>query len=182
MVLGEIVKAQGLRGEARIRSGICDPENFLLPEVLLRAPDKTMESVQVLAYRRQKGAYVLRFAGFSNIDQVQARIGWELVCYGSRLPELPADEYYHFQLIGLPVFNLVGDKLGILREIMTIPANEVYVIKLDDDDQGEELLLPAVSLYIKEIDLAAGRMVVDPAGKQENLTDSASSMEITNDC
>ncbi len=171
MVLGEIVKAQGLRGEARVRSEISEPENFLLPEVWLRAPDQTLESIQVLAWRRQKGAYVLRFAGFSSIDQIQARIGWQLVCYGSRLPELPADEYYHFQLIGLPVFNPAGDKLGTLREIMTIPANEVYVIK-PDDDEGEELLLPAVSLYIKEIDPEAGRMVVDPAGMRKVLTDS----------
>ncbi len=167
VVLGEIVKAQGLRGEVKVRSEIYDPENFLLPGVLLRAPDGTTEPVQVLSYRVQKGAFVLRFDGFSDISQVQARIGWELVCYGSWLPPLPTDEYYHFQLIGLPVFDQAGEKLGLLHEIMTIPPNEVYVIKPDDKEQGEELLLPAVGLYIKEIDIEAGRIVVDPAGTQD---------------
>ncbi len=168
VVLGEIVKAQGLRGEAKVRSEIYDPENFLLPEVLLRAPDGTTKPVQVLSYRAQKGAYVLRLDGFSDISQVQARIGWELVCYGSKLPVLPADEYYHFQLIDLPVFNQAGDKLGCLREIMTIPPNEVYVIKSDSADKVEELLLPAVAAYIKKIDLEAGRIVVDPTGTQDD--------------
>jgi 16S rRNA processing protein RimM len=177
VVLGEIVKAHGLRGEAKVRSEICDPENFLLPEVLLRAPDGTTGPVQVLSYRAQKGAYVLRLDGFSDISQVQARIGWELVCYGSKLPKLPTDEYYHFQLIDLPVFNQAGDKLGFLREIMTIPPNEVYVIKSDSEGQGEELLLPAVASYIKEIDLAAGRIVVDPAGTPENFVESSNSTE-----
>ena len=172
VVLGEIVKAQGLRGEAKVRSEICEPENFLLPEVLLRAPDGTTEPVQVLSYRVQKGAYVLRLDGFSDISQVQGRIGWELVCHGSQLPVLPADEYYHFQLIGLPVFDQAGDKLGLLSEIMTIPPNEVYVIKSESKDQGEELLLPAVSSYIKEIDLEAGRIVVDPAGTQDSVGNS----------
>jgi len=177
VVLGEIVKAQGLRGEAKVRSEICDPENFLLPEVLLRAPDGTTEPVQVLSYRVQKGAFVLRFSGFSDISQIQTRVGWQLVCYGSQLPALPVDEYYHFQLIGLPVFNQTGDKLGLLHEIMTIPPNEVYVIKTDSKGQGEELLLPAVASYIKEIDLEAGRIVVDPAGTPENFVESSNSTE-----
>ncbi|RLB71027.1 MAG: 16S rRNA processing protein RimM [Deltaproteobacteria bacterium] len=177
VVLGEIVKAQGLRGEAKVRSEICDPENFLLPELLFRSPDGTLESVQVLSYRAQKGAYVLRLAGFSDISQVQARIGWELVCYGSQLPVLPSDEYYHFQLIGLPVFNQAGGKLGCLREIMTIPPNEVYVIKSDIAGQVEELLLPAVGTYIKEIDLKAGRIVVDPVGTQDETAAGSDSME-----
>jgi len=169
VVLGEIVKAQGLRGEAKVRSEIYDPENFLLPEIFLRAPDGTTEPVQVLAYRVQKGAFILRLDGFSDISQVQGRIGWELACYGSQLPVLPDDEYYHFQLIGLPVFDQAGNKLGLLREIMTIPPNEVYVIKSDSKEQDEELLLPAVSAYIKEIDLETGQIVVDPAGTQDNV-------------
>lgn len=175
VVLGEIVKAQGLRGEVKVRSEICDPENFLLPEVLLRASDGTTESVKVLSYRTQKGGYVLRLDGFSDISRVQKRIGWDLVCYGSQLPVLPADEYYHFQLIGLPVFNQDGEKLGFLCEIMTIHPNEVYVIKSDSEDQGEDLLLPAVGSYIKEIDLKAGRIMVDPTGIQDN----ASSAELS---
>jgi len=173
VVLGEIVKAQGLRGDAKVRSEICDPENFLLPELLLRSPDGILEPVQVLSYRVQKGAY----DGFLDISQVQARIGWELVCYGSKLPELPADEYYHFQLIDLPVFNQAGDKLGCLRKIMTIPPNEVYVIKSDNSGQVEELLLPAVGAYIKKIDLKTGRIVVDPTGMQDAAAVDADSLE-----
>jgi 16S rRNA processing protein RimM len=172
VVLGKIVKAHGLRGEAKVRSEICDPENFKLPEIRLRAPDGTVETVTVLTYRWQKGGYILQFSGFSDISQIETRIGWELVCRGSQLPVLPADEYYHFQLLGLPVFNQSGEKLGLLSEIMTIPANEVYVIKPDNPAQGEELLLPAVGAYIKKIDLDAGRIVVDPAGTREEFKDT----------
>ncbi len=165
VILGEIVKAHGLRGEVKVRSEICDPENFRLPGIRLRAPDGTFEPVSVLSYRMQKGAYILRLADFSTIDQVLPRIGWEIVCYGSQLPALPADEYYHFQLIGLPVFNRIGEQLGFLTEIMGNTLQEIYVIRSEPEAKsGSELLLPVVASYILEIDLEAGRIIVDPDG------------------
>ena len=170
VVLGKIVKAHGLRGEAKVHSEICVPENFMLPEVFLRAPDGTMEAVEVIAYRAHKGTYILCLAEFSDINQILTKIGWEFVCRGSQLPVLPADEYYHFQLLGLPVFNQAEEKLGFLSKILDIPANEVYVIKLDNHAHGKELLLPAVGSYIKEIDLDAGRIVVDPEGTREDFS------------
>ena len=179
VVLGKIVKAHGLRGEAKVVSDVCEPENFRLPEVFLRSPDGSLELVKVIAYRPHKGAYILRLAEFSDINQILTKVGWELVCRGSQLPALPADEYYHFQLLGLSVCDLqTGKKLGILKEIMDIPANEVYVIKLDSPAQEEELLLPAVGAYIKEIDLDAGRITVDPAGTPDSAgADSGTSGE-----
>ena len=178
VVLGEIVKAQGLRGEVKVRSEICDPENFRLPEVQLRAPDGTLEPLTVLSYRAQKGAYVLRLAGFSVVDQVLSRIGWQLVCRGSQLPVLPADEYYHYQLLGLPVFTQAGEKLGSLSEIMGSSLHEVYVIKPEPGSKGgDELLLPAVASYIIDIDITGGRIVVDPAGSRENVADTVISTD-----
>ncbi len=175
VVLGEIVKAHGLRGEVKVRSEICDPENFMLPEVLLRAPDGTTESVTVLSYRVHKGAFILRLAGFSEIEQVLAKLGWELICRGSQLPTPAADEYYHFQLLGLPVFAQNGDDLGRLVEIMATSAHEVYVIRSEHRIKGGgELLLPAIGAYIIDIDLDVGRIVVEPAGTGLKVADLTS--------
>ena len=178
VVLGEIVKAHGLRGEVKVRSEICDPENFTLPEVLLRAPDGTTEPVKVLSYRVQKGAFVLRLAGFSKVEQVSAKLGWEFICRGSQLPLPAADEYYHFQLLGLPVVAQNGDDLGRLTEIMATSAHEVYVIRPEHCvNGGSELLLPAVGAYIIDIDLDAGRIVVEPAGTGPEVADLTGAAE-----
>ena len=171
VVLGEIVKAHGLRGEVKVRSEICDPENFRLPEIRLRAPDGTSEPVTVLSYRVQKGAYILCLADFSSIDQVLTRVGWQLVCYGSQLPDLPADEYYHYHLIGLPVFSHAGEPLGFLTEIMGSSFHEVYVVRPEPGARsGPELLLPVAAAYILDIDLEAGKIVVDPDGNGADMT------------
>ncbi|NLC29682.1 MAG: 16S rRNA processing protein RimM, partial [Chloroflexi bacterium] len=73
------------------------------------------------------------------------------------LPKLPKGQFYHHQLIGLKVWQ--GDEyLGLLTEIMETGANDVYVIK---DDEGEELLIPAIPDVIKTIDLELGNMQVE---------------------
>ncbi len=180
VVLGEIVKAHGLRGEVKVRSEICDPENFKLPGLRLQAPDGASEPVNVLSYRLQKGAYILRLKDFSTIEQVLPRVGWQLVCDGRQLPDLPADEYYHFQLIGLPVFTRAGEQLGFLSEIMGNALHEVYVIRPEAKSRGgSELLLPAVSAYILEIDLKAGRIVVDPDGNRAGMADRAAAADLS---
>ena len=165
VVLGEVVKAQGLRGEVKVRSEIADPDNFLLPDLSLRWADGNCKPLTVERYRAQKGGFVLSFSGCESIDQAQALVGCELVCRGSRLPSLADDEYYHFQLLGLSVFDCQGEELGKLSEIMQTAAHEIYVIKPKGGDSGDgDLLLPVVAAYIVDIDLEAGKIVVDPAG------------------
>ncbi|MBN2808556.1 MAG: 16S rRNA processing protein RimM [Deltaproteobacteria bacterium] len=163
--LGKIVKAQGLRGEVRVRSEIENSENFLLPGLFLRCLDSSMQPVQVEDYRVHKGTFILTLAGCDSMNQAQALIGCELVCRGRQLPPLPDGEYYHYQLIGLPVFSFQGEALGELKEIMATGAHEIYVVQSPTVDSGEkELLLPVVAPYVLEIDLAAGRIIVDPNG------------------
>ena len=174
VVLGEVVRAHGLRGEVKVRSEIDDPENFLLPDLCLRCADGSYKSLTVQRYRSQKGGFVLCFADCESIDQVLAFVGCELVCRGSQLPSLADDEYYHFQLLGLPVFDCQGKELGKLSEIMQTAAHEIYVVKPQAGRQEEgELLLPVVAAYIIEIDLEAGKIVVDPGGEGKPSVSSA---------
>lgn len=166
VVLGKVVKAQGLRGEVKVRSEIEEPENFLLPGLSLRCRDGSFQPLEVESYRAQKGGFVLSFSACDSIEQAQILIGCEIVCRGSQLPVLPDDEYYHFQLLGLPVFDYRGQELGKLTEIMATAAHEIYVVKPQSGDHAEdELLLPVVASYILEIDLEAGKIIVDPSGE-----------------
>ncbi|NPA24329.1 MAG: 16S rRNA processing protein RimM [Deltaproteobacteria bacterium] len=166
VVLGQIVKTQGLRGEVRVRSEIEEPENFLLAGMKLRSRDGSLVPVEVTRYRRQKGTYILSLEGCRSIDAAQSLIGCELVCRGSCLPEPGEDEYYHFQILGLPVFDPGGRELGLLKEIIPTAGHEVFVIRPRSEDVGgEELLLPMVAAYIISIDPEAGRIIADPAGR-----------------
>jgi 16S rRNA processing protein RimM len=167
VVLGEVVKTQGLRGQVKVRSEIVDPENFLLPGICLRRRDGSLEPLEVLSYRRHKGGYVLAFRGCETIAAVSPLVGCELVCRGSQLPPPGEDEYYHYQILNLPVFTFCGRELGRLREIIPTAGHEVFVIRPENDQKSgdRELLLPMVASYVLEIDLEKGRITVDPEGR-----------------
>lgn len=75
------------------------------------------------------------------------------------LPPLPEGEYYHFQLIGLTVLDENGTKIGVLNEVLTTGANDVYLVV---DEEGKEILFPAIQSVIIQTDLEHQQMIVRP--------------------
>jgi len=69
---------------------------------------------------------------------------------------LPEGQYYHYQLLGLSVYEQ-GRYLGRLIDILSRPANDVYIMQTET---GEEVWIPALKSVVKRIDLAAGSMEV----------------------
>jgi 16S rRNA processing protein RimM len=86
------------------------------------------------------------------LDRTVAR-GATLAVPRAALPELPEDEYYSFQLVGLAVEEEGGRHLGHVREVLDYPANDVLEL-----DSG--ISLPLVEACVRQVDLAAGRIVV----------------------
>src|SRR5439155_23861231 len=68
------------------------------------------------------------------------------------LPEPEEGEYYAFQLVGLEVEEVGGEKLGRVAEVSSGPANDVLEL-----DTG--LALPLVDACVQEVDLEGGRIV-----------------------
>ncbi|MDG4869027.1 ribosome maturation factor RimM, partial [Guyparkeria sp. 1SP6A2] len=79
------------------------------------------------------------------------------------LPELSDDEYYWHELEGLAVFTQSGERLGRVSYLFETGANDVMVVRGDDDaiDKRERLLPFLPDDVIVEIHLEEGRMVVD---------------------
>jgi 16S rRNA processing protein RimM len=69
------------------------------------------------------------------------------------LPELPEDEYYAFQLVGLAVEEEGGRFLGRVAEVVDYPANDVLEL-----DSG--VILPLVGACVRLVDVEGGRIVV----------------------
>lgn len=88
------------------------------------------------------------------LDEQVSR-GATLAVPRAALPELPEDEYYTFQLVGLVVEQEDGRVLGKVRDVLDYPANDVLEL-----DSG--MSLPLVDACVRQVDLAAGRIVVAP--------------------
>ena len=83
-----------------------------------------------------------------------------MTVYASReeFPDLPEDEYYWFQIIGLEVYNEDGRYYGRIEEIIRTGSNDVYVVR----DDKKELLLPMIDTVVKTVDLEAGKLIFHP--------------------
>ena len=69
------------------------------------------------------------------------------------------DEFHDVELEGLRVLNTGGDELGRVHEVVHTPAGELLAVRTGD---GREVLVPFVSEIVPEVDLEAGKLVVDP--------------------
>ena len=72
---------------------------------------------------------------------------------------LEEGEYYTFDIIGLEVFDLEGESLGFVTEVLKTGSNDVYVVSRKG--QAKQILVPALKAVVKEINVPEGRMVVD---------------------
>ncbi len=73
------------------------------------------------------------------------------------MPELPGGKFYQYQLIGLRVVEENGEQVGTLTQILNTGSNDVYVVR---DEVGKEILLPAISDVIRQVDMTEKTIVV----------------------
>ena len=138
----------------RIQSYSDNPDRFQTGSLLVLAGRaRAVASCRFLP----DGYAILQLDGLE--DAVTARNFTGEWLYAATDPEteLPVGEYYHYQLVGLQVVTDQGENLGQVQEVLITGSNDVYVVK---SESGSELLLPAISQVIKEIDLTSGRVLV----------------------
>ena len=103
-------------------------------------------------------ALVIRFDGIDNREAARLLTNKMLTVDRKDAAPLEDGEYYTFDIIGLEVFALDGQKLGVVENVLKTGSNDVYVTRTE---VGGELLIPALKRVVKEIDIADGRMIID---------------------
>ncbi len=153
-MVGRVIRAHGSDGTIRVQPQSDNPARFRVGSDLTVAG----KLHAITEFRALPGGYaLLRLDGLENGDVVRPLVGQWLVAPEEPAPDLPPGEYYHYQLVGLTVVTEEGEDLGTLQEVLITGSNDVYVVQ---SGAGDEILLPAVSQVIKEVDLPAGRMLV----------------------
>ncbi|MAT96493.1 MAG: 16S rRNA processing protein RimM [Anaerolineaceae bacterium] len=155
IVIGEITKPHGVRGEMRVKPHTDEPERFTwLEQVYIGEENPRLMAVEKA--RLHQGMILLKLAAVNDRTAADTLRGeWLMVPETEALP-LEEGEYFLFQLEGLAVSTVEGEALGTLTRIIETGANNVFVVQ---GEQGE-LLLPDIADVVQEIDFENGRMVV----------------------
>ena len=154
VAVGWVRGPHGIRGELRVSLLSDVPERFA-PESRIwvaAAPYK------VKSARPHRGGLLVALDGIRTRSQAERFRNLLLEVPDGDLAPLSDGQYYRFQIVGLAVFDVEGQTLGHVERVLDKGANDVYLVQ----DEESELLIPAIDSVVKEIDVAGGRMVVEP--------------------
>ncbi|WP_119072370.1 ribosome maturation factor RimM [Aggregatilinea lenta] len=158
LLLGRVLRPHGIRGELRLEVLTAYPERILPDDHVFVGPDPA-DPASAVEYaiegvRRHKQYLILQLAGITNRDDADfLRNQYIMVTLGEAVP-LEEDEFYLYQIIGMPVYTDDDEHLGEIVDVIETGANDVYVVR---GPRGE-ILLPAIEECILDVDIEGQRV------------------------
>jgi len=164
--VGHITGAYGLRGGVRVTPYSMDADALL--SVKTWWIDKpSLRTVQVRNAKYHSGDVTATLVEVTDREAAEALKGATVQVSRSDFPELPEDEYYWTDLIGLDTVNLQGEALGKVSDMMHNGAQSILRItpvpdpNAAPDAKAPERLVPFVDQYVKTVDLQAKVITLD---------------------
>lgn len=156
--VGAIAGAFGVTGEVRLKSFTAEPE--AIAEYAPLSTEDGARRFDVQITRAIKSGFAARLSGVRTKEDADALRGTRLYAPRDRLPDLPDDEFYHADLIGLAVHDTGGAELGRVRTVQNHGAADLLEVVVPG--RRETVLLPFTRAAVPTVDIAAGRIVADP--------------------
>lgn len=160
--VGHIVKSHGLRGELVVEVRTDSPQERFAPGSVLDAHNRDgfVRTLTVAAARPHAGRLLVTFTEATDRNAADALRGLFLCTDIADLPSnSDPDEFYDHELEGLDVELSNGEKIGEVQEVLHLPIGEVLAVRTATRD---DLLIPFVSAIVPVVDVAAGKVIIDP--------------------
>lgn len=155
--VGVISSTHGVRGEVKVFPTTDDVTRFKKLKEVILVTEKTEKILKITSVKFFKQFAIVKFEGIDTLNDVEVYKGASLFVDRKNAVKLQKDEYFIADLIDLEVVDEQENKLGTLVDVMQTGANDVYIVK---NDEGKELLFPAIKECILDIDFKAKKMTV----------------------
>ena len=155
--IGQIVNTFGIKGMVKVKPFTDDITRFDNLEKVYVETNKSKKQYEIEEVKYHKDMVLIKFKGIDKVEDAELLRNSYLKVNRQDEPELEEGTYYIVDLIGLDVYSDEGNLLGKLDDIFNNGSCDIYVVK---DELGKQLLLPAISDVIKEINLDEKRIVV----------------------
>lgn len=156
--VGAIAGSFGVRGEVRLKSFCAEPKDIASYGPLTDEQGKTSWTVKLI--RPVKGGFAAKLSGIATKEAADALRGTRLYADRESLPNLPDDEYYHADLIGLTVLDTGGIELGRVKAVLNHGAGDL--LEVATKGRKQPVLLPFTVANVPTVDLATRKIIVDP--------------------
>ena len=158
ILIGVVGAAQGIRGEVRVKPFTEDPMAIAEYGALYAKDGRRFE---ILDHRFAKTVVVVRFRGINDRNAAEALNGLELFIDRSSLDDndLEEGEFFHADLEGLEAWDADGRFWGVVTGVLDFGGGDLLELR---EDGGKPVVIPFTLAAVPEVDLEAGRILVDP--------------------
>lgn len=155
--IGRVGRPHGLNGAVRFELRFDEPRVLTAGQpVVVRLGSEERETV-IEFFRPQHGRPVLKLASANSVEDAEEILGASVDVAVQHLPPLDAGAYYTFQLRGCDLYTASGQRLGSVVEVQDWGGTEILRVM----DGERETLVPFAKAYLRDIDVAGKRIVVD---------------------
>jgi 16S rRNA processing protein RimM len=176
LVVGQIGRPHGIRGEVSVLVRTDDPDLRFKPGSVLATEPGSRGPLTVVAARWHSGRLLVGFAGYSDRDEAEELRGTLLVVDSAEVGPAGPEEFRDYDLIGLDVITRSGEPVGVVTDVLHHGQDLLVVAPPGAGEAGGrpvpgrssakaargEILVPFVAAIVPEVDLEAGRLVIDP--------------------
>lgn len=159
--VGKIVNTHGINGEVKINLHTDFPEDRFRKGNQLFIGEKADSTfnVEIQSSKPYKNMYLLKFKDLDTINDVEKFKNQYLWIPKEQQKELDKNEFYYYQIIGCNVVTTDGKEIGVVKDIFSPGANDVWVVK--SKDNNKELLIPYIEPIVKKVDIENKKILID---------------------
>lgn len=148
--VGIFSSTHGVHGEFKVFPTTDDVKRFKQLKTVIMDTGKTTFEAQVENVKFFKQFAILKIKGYDSLNDIEPLKGSTLWVDRENAVKLEKDEYFVADLEGLQVVTDEGKELGILEEVLSTGANDVYIVK---NSEGKEYYLPAIKECVLKVDM-----------------------------
>ena len=148
--IGQIVNTSGLKGILKIKPFTDDIKKFSNLKTIYIKTKSGLTEFKIEQVRYVKNMVMLKLAGIDTVEEAEKYRNLYIKILRDQEEELEEGSYYVVDILGCKVNTDTNQELGKVVDVFQTGSNDVYVVK---DEQGKQILLPAIKQVIKNVDV-----------------------------
>jgi 16S rRNA processing protein RimM len=161
LVVGRVGRPHGIRGELTVQVHTDEPDSRFAAGSVLATEPAARGPLTVSSSRWHSGRLLVTFAGYDDRTSAEDLRGTLLVVDSAEVgPADDPDEFHDYELVGLGVVTVAGEPVGVVADVLH-QGQDLLVIR-PGRPGAEDVLVPFVAALVPDVDVKAGRLVIDP--------------------
>lgn len=155
--VGKIINTHGIKGYVKIVPLTDDKTRFDDLETVHIENEDEQFNIEKVWYKQNH--VMVKFKGYDNINDVNKFKDRLVLINKEDAIDLPENTFFIYDIIGLNVYNMEGEEIGRVKNVLQPGSNDVYVVK---GKGKKDILIPAIKDVVKEVNLEEGKIIIDP--------------------